>query len=635
MAWYAKLSTDELVASLQKANWTYHNTSKSLMNDDDYDRGLEELKKRSPSHPFLSLVGASVANESMALVLPVTMGSQDKVRDGEPGLERWIRRQGQGQIIKRYIITEKLDGLSALLIIRGSSTDPKSSKKSLYLRGDGVKGVDVSSICDLIHLLGGASASAASTGDCIVRGELLLRRDDTPAGSIGRSLVNGWVHRGSADAQAHAALSKVRFVAYQVIEPTGLSRSAQLSWLTSKGFETPWSQGWPAMALLGAGALKGVLIDRKGRSPYPLDGLVIGTDTVPVGLGGGEARNPPDSVAFKASLDEQKAQTTVVGVEWKLNRQQIWYPRIQIEPVEIGGATIQWLSGHNAGMIAEHRLGPGSVIIVRRSGDVIPTLDSVIQATEAQMPEAGTWVWDDNKVHAVASGSSAAEGESVQSLLHAFQTLGVEGIGPGLVQKVVEGGFTTMKKVWDAKESDLADCIGAGRAPAFIKSLKERRATASIGTLVVASNRLPRGIGERKLRAVFDKESDPAKWSISLYPVEGWSAETFQELLDKVPKVLDWIRESFPGPLLLPLPLAPTPAASLATATKFVVFSGVRDKVLEGKLAAAGWAMEDSVTKKTTALVVPEDAKETGKLKKARDLGIQILTLAAFQKSLH
>ena len=57
--------------------------------------------------------------------------------------------------------------------------------------------------------------------------------------------------------------------------------------------------------------------------------------------------------------------------------------------------------------------------------------------------------------------------------------------------------------------------------------------------------------------------------------------------------------------------------------------------MLEGKLAAAGWAMEDSVTKKTTVLVVPEEAKESGKLKKARDLGIQILTLAAFQKTLH
>jgi DNA ligase (NAD+) len=326
----------------------------------------------------------------------------------------------------------------------------------------------------------------------------------------------------------------------------------------------------------------------------------------------------------------------VIGIEWNVSRQGILIPRIQIEPVEIGGASIQWLSGHNAGIIAEHKLGPGSVIIVRRSGDVIPTLDSVVKATEAQMP-AVPWKWDDNKVHAVASSSSSAS-ESVQGLLHAFQTLGVEGIGPGLVQKMFEGGFTSMRKVWDAKEAHLADCIGSGRAPALMKSLKEQRVAASISTLLVASNRLPRGVGERKLRVVFDKESDPTKWSMSLYPLEGWSEDTFKELLAKLPTVLEWIRESFPSsgsPLSASASASASASLPRSKATKFVVFSGFRDKVLEGKLAAAGWAMEDSVTKKTNVLVVPEDAKESGKVKKARDLGIQILTLAAFQKTLY
>jgi len=613
MAWFAKVSTDELVASLQKANWSYHNTSKSLMSDDDYDRGLEELKKRSPSHPFLSLVGAAPSAKG-ATLLPVPMGSQDKVRDGEPGLERWVKRQGQAA--KRYIITEKLDGLSALFVIRGS-------KKSLYLRGDGVKGIDVSWACPLV--VGCVHAGS----DCIVRGELLLRAADTPAGSIGRSLVNGWIHRGSAEVEG---LAKVRFVAYQVLEPTGLARGAQFSWLTAKGFETPWSQGWPVQAIVGAGALKQVLIDRKSRSPYPLDGLVIGTDTVPVGLGGGEARNPPDSVAFKASLDEQKAQTTVVGVEWNLSRQGLWIPRIQIEPVEIGGATIQWLSGHNAGIIAEHRLGPGSVIIVRRSGDVIPTLDTVIRATEAQMPTEGTWVWDERHVHAKATQVQEG-GSPAQRLLHAFQVLGVDGIGPGLVQKMVDAGFTTMRAIWDAKEAQLAECIGAGRAPMFMKSLRETRQAASMSTLLVASNLLPRGMAEKKLRAVFDKESDPRRWSMGLYPVEGWSEETFRELIGALPRILDWVDKSF-GSLALPsLPL-PLPSAA-SSASNFVVFTGVRDKVLEGKLASLGWAMEDSVTKKTTALVIADEgAKETGKMKKAREQGIKILTLSEFRKTL-
>jgi NAD-dependent DNA ligase len=83
------------------------------------------------------------------------------------------------------------------------------------------------------------------------------------------------------------------------------------------------------------------------------------------------------------------------------------------------------------------------------------------------------------------------------------------------------------------------------------------------------------------------------------------------------------------------LPSLPLPLPSAASASNFVVFTGVRDKVLEGKLASLGWAMEDSVTKKTTALVIADEgAKETGKMKKAREQGIKILTLSEFRKTL-
>ena len=593
---------DTLVEKLQKANWAYHNDT-PIMTDDEYDRGLEELRRISPSHPFLSLIGAPV---SKGVILPFIMGSQEKARTAED-MSRWMKRQSS----KHFIGMDKLDGLSALY-----------TGKRLYLRGDGVKGVDISSLIPVLGL-------SRLTTQCAVRGELILSKAATPQGSIGRSLVNGWVHR-SLDGVIAPELRSCRFVAYQVLSMKA-KRSAQMAWLKENGFDVPWFMVWPSAAIIES-QLKTHLMERRITGEYPIDGLVIAADGIPVSVGGGEARNPPDSIAFKMSLEDQKAETTVVGIEWNMNRQQVWFPRIQIEPVEIGGATIQWLSGHNAKMIDENGLGPGAKIVIRRSGDVIPTLDSVTEATTAQMPPVGTWQWDQNRVHAIATSST--EISPTQGLLHALQTLGVEGIGPGLVKKIVDGGFTSMLKVWNASEKELASCIGAGRAPTFIKALRASLAAASISNLLIASNILPRGVGDRKLRAVFDKESDPKKWSMSLYPIEGWSEDSFQELLHKIPAVLEWILISFPCAVI---PVKEHTRASLdksKTSSKFVVFTGVRDKVLEGKLSAAGWSMEDSVSKKTNVLVVPENAKETAKLKKARDLGIQILTLAAFQKTL-
>ena len=626
MSWYTPLDTNNLVERLQKANWAYHNTDKHLMTDDDFDRGLEELRRRSPSHPFLSVIGAPVSKG--CVVLPVCMGSQDKVRAGEGGLARWLRRDGGAARVKNFIVSEKLDGLSALFVLKGG-------RKSLYLRGDGVKGVDCSAA------MGRSGFSVAGSGlgpegkgaqgDMIIRGELLLRKADTPAGSIGRSIVNGWIHRAiEPGSKLPAEFAAVRFVAYQVVEPAGMARGAQMAWLASNGFETPWWGSWPAEKITEETLTRG-LIERKTLGAYPLDGLIVATDAVPVGLGGGEAKNPPDSVAFKVSLDDQKAETRIVAVVWTASRLNVWIPRIQIEPVEIGGATIQWLSGHNAAFIADNGLGVGARIVVRRSGDVIPALDEVLERCPegAWAEPEGQWEWDANHVHAKATDHVSPE----KAILHALQTLGVEGIGPGLVAKLVEKGFDTMTKIWTAKQAGLSQAIGSGRAPAFMNSLRERRAAANYMTLLIASNKLPRGVGERKMRILFDLESNPAKWLGGRIGVpEGWSEESLGGLWKSLPAALDWIVAAFPG---APLPSLVSLAPVMAAATpieKYVVFTGVRDKELEGVLGQAGWGLQDTVTSKTTVLVVADDGgKESGKTKKAAAAGVKIMKLAEFK----
>lgn len=619
--WFTTLTLDELVAQLQRANFAYHNGSTILMSDDAYDQGLEHLRRLSPSHPFLSVIGAKVPQGSKgSVVLPVILGSQDKVRSGEGGLERWMNRKGGGASIKLFTVTEKLDGLSALFVGQGGA-------RKLYLRGDGVKGVDCSRVLERVR---------SGSVDCIVRGELILANAKTPEGSIGRSLVNGWVHRSLDTTTAvPAELTDVDFVAYQVIEPAGLTRSQQLKWLEKNGFKTPWSIFWPRAGITDE-ALKKTLIERRRVSAYPLDGLVVATDTVPIGLGGGEAKNPPDSVAFKAALDEQKAEARIIGIEWNQSRQGVLIPRIQIEPVVISGANIQWISGHNAAFIESNKLGAGARIVVRRSGDVIPTVESVIQNTGGgwDCPTPGTWEWDERHVHVRAIGDENQE----KAILHALQTLEVEGIGPGLVKKIVEAGISSMKALWEVSEGDLAKAIGAGRAPTLINSLKERRAAASDCVLLIASNKLPRGVGERKLRPIFDKEINPRKWHPMMFgsatqdAPAGWTPGSLAGLWGPLKEALDWIDTSFPGftslaPTAPTVPIVPVPS-------KYVVFTNVRDHELEKELPLFGWQVEDSVTKKTTVLVVPDsNLKESGKVKKARVAGVRIVPISEFIKT--
>jgi len=583
----------DLLTKLKAANNAYRNTGELLMTDEEYDRGIEELRKASPNHPFLKQIGAAPLGKTVTL--PSTMASLDKIHDSD-SLERWKKGVGAAS----YIISEKLDGISCLYCV-------KDGQASMYLRGDGVKGVDVSGLVGLVK------TTTHELPTCMVRGELIIRREHTPAGSIGRSLINGWVHRLDTAAE----LAAVRFVAYELVWPP-MPRRDQFTWLKDL-FELPWYRVI-ASAGLRENYLTEMLHNRRRDSDYATDGIVVADASAAHGILTGDAKNPKDAIAFKVALDDQKAETVITAIEWNLSRQNMIIPTILIEPVTIGDAKIGRLSGHNAGLIYKEKLGPGARIVVRRSGDVIPTLDSVITCTEPSMPTIA-WSWDSNGTHAVASGLVSKEGSS-KALLHALQTLEIDGVGPGLADKLVEAGFDTLKKCMDA--TDLSSAIGSGRGPKLLVALRSAVAGASLMRMMIASNLLPRGVGERKLKMLFDVEADPSKWTFEKCNVNGWGSIGVQDLLKVVPGVLEWCQKHKP---LAPLPAPAAPAVSRGS----VVFTGVRDKELEAKATAAGWTMSDTLTKKTSILVVADDGKESVKTKKATEYGIRIMKITEFR----
>jgi DNA ligase (NAD+) len=298
-------------------------------------------------------------------------------------------------------------------------------------------------------------------------------------------------------------------------------------------------------------------------------------------------------------------------------------PTILIEPVSIGDANIGRLSGHNAGLIYREKLGPGARIVVRRSGDVIPTLDTVLTRVDPSMPTQA-WAWDEKNTHAMASvvGKEAAS----RALLHAFQTLEIDGVGPGLTDKLVEAGLDTLKKCMDA--TNLA-AAGPGRGPKLLVALRSAVENASVMRLMIASNLLPRGVGERKLKMLFEVEADPSKWTFeALSNVNGWGSIGIQDLLKLIPDVLAWCRQH--KTTVAPVAPAAPALTSLHVAKGSVVFTGVRDKALEVLATAAGWTISDTLTKKTSILVVADEAKESGKTKKATEYGIRIMKISEF-----
>ena len=329
----------DLVARLEAAAAAYYNSGAPLMSDEAYDELVDELRAAAPNHPFLNRVGAPPV---AGTALPYKMQSLDKVKPGSGELRRFLSKASSAGASgpsgrASLVLSEKLDGISALWIGR---------TRQLFLRGDDLVGTDVSALA--ARGIQGLVADPA----LVVRGELVVPRAGFAGASLVRNWVNGILHRDDA---TDADIQKIRFVAYEVLEPA-LSRPQQFVRLRASGFETAW---WQRVENCTEEVLKSHFVARRAASPYETDGIVVATV---VAAAASDRARPTDKVAFKMPVADEILQTTVVAVLWAVSAQGYLIPRIQIEPVEIHGARIEYCSAHNARFVESGGLGPGAVI---------------------------------------------------------------------------------------------------------------------------------------------------------------------------------------------------------------------------------------------------------------------------------
>jgi NAD-dependent DNA ligase len=585
-------TVEEIVHLLKEASDAYYNGGTLMMDDDTYDSLVERLKEINPDHSYLNTVGAPPPG---ATKLPFPMPSLDKIKPGEDTLKRFLAAN------HGFVISEKLDGLSALW-------NPRTEK--LYLRGDGIMGQDIS---HLVHL----GIRGLIRGTEILRGEIILPRYETQA--LRRSWVNGQVHQKSP---IQENISKIHFVAYEIMN-SRMTRYEQFEWLKKNKYEVPWYVSANTSTVTET-QLSEQLITRREVSDYDTDGLVIGFNKAPVSESTDtRARNPKDCVAFKMSLADQSAETTVQEVIWTPSAQGYIIPRLRFDPVVIGSATIEFCTAHNARTILQTKLGPGAKVVIRRSGDVIPKLDRVLTtATQPSFPPVGTWEWDGD-VHIKVVGEPV---EVTVAKLHYFlKTLEIPGSGPATASALVAANIVGPATLWAATSDTLSKILGPKTGSMLYANLRTTFLKVTESDLMQASSTMPRGVGDTKLSALFKVESDPRNWQNVTAP-EAWTTTSFQAFLQELPNYVSWRQKE--------IHWIPYPILQAATNTKNqipVCITGFRDKNLEQQAATKGYELVTNLTGKVTLLLVPDgEVKETEKIKTAREKGIRILSRSQF-----
>lgn len=610
---YKPIIMSSKLQQLLAAKRAYFSGGDSGLTDAEYDQLEAEVVRENPDGAAAADATGWTPTDSTAVELPFLMPSLDKGKPGEDLLTKFLAAN------KALVVSEKLDGISALW---------DTATGRLYNRGDGVMGTDLTPFVPFIQGL--VRPAAGSAVDLLVRGEIMLRKADANPATPSRSQVNGCLHRAAGDVDL-----PLRFVAYQICRvadstPAAPARLLQFKQLAAAGFELPH---WQTLTEPTVDQLAALLQERKAASPYDIDGLVLGNALAKPAQPekrNGAAVKPKDCIAFKMPLSEQQARTRIVAVEWNCTRFNVYAPRIQVEPVRIGGALITYVTGHNAKFMVENGLGVGAEVTVLRSGDVIPIIYQVHTPVEPELPST---VWDATRTNVLATKASVEQ--MARHLENALAVLCIDGAGPAAAQALVDAELTDVQDVLEMPAGTLAAILGPGKGPQLRERLHAAVVAAPIQTLILASNDVPKGLGKAKLAKLLEAYPNCDIWTASLKPPAAWSATTWEEFCELWPAIRDeiegWRKTVGVGELPASAASAASPKASAAGAAAAggICMSGFRDAALAAASSAAGYSIDDSVKKTTRFLIVPDKedptTMSTGKAVKAREIGARIM----------
>jgi len=622
-----ELNQEQLEKIIELANDKFFNTDQPVMNDAVYDILIDFLKTKYPKSKVLKEIGAKVKSKNK-VTLDYWLGSMNKFKPSyTKELDKWFKKY-KGH----YLLSDKLDGISALLVYRSNNTI------NLYTRGTAEEGLDITSLIkyldipDISAIL--KSNIRADKKDILMafRGELIITKNNfenkwSNVMKNARNMVAGIVNSKTINP---TMANDVKFIVYEIVDPL-LTPENQLKISKKLGFDIVH---YKIVSDFNFESLSKYFKKRRNDSEYVIDGIIVTNNEINQR---NTKANPEYAFAFKDILDDQMAITKVLSIEWNISKDGLIKPTLLLEPVNIGGVEISRVTGHNAKNIVDNKLGKGAIIELIRSGDVIPYVQKVIKpATKIDLPE-GEWEWNSSNVDIVSKISDSNE-ILIKNIYHFFSTLDAKGLGEKIIEKMVLSNLNSVKKILNATKEELMDIEGFKEklSQNILDSIKKCTTNIKLSKLMAASNKLGHGIGEERIKQILDNYpnllSIYKKWSEEefinkLKELNGWEDKTsslFVSNFNEFIKFYNGIKDL----ITLEIPKEKEITKNKYT-DKTIVLSGFRDSNLQQFLENSGAKITNSISKNTNLLIVKDQAtidEGTGKVQKALELNIPIVT---------
>lgn len=638
----------ELVDTLNKAAKVYYSGTDEIMSNLEYDRLYDELKTLedetgivlagSPTHK----VGYETLSELPKEEHERPMLSLDKTKS----VEELAAFAGT----HKSLLSWKLDGLTVVVTYRDGEL------YKAVTRGNGYVGEVITPNAKFFVNL---PAKIPYKGELVIRGEAIITysdferinrsiEEDENKYKNPRNLCSGSVRQLNNRITAER---NVRLIAFALIRADGVdfgnSRQKQFEWLKGQGFEVVEYKIVDETSVADAVEYFSKAIT---DNDFPSDGLVLLYDDIAYGESlGTTAKFPRNAIAFKWA--DEMALTRLKCVEWSASRTGLINPVAVFEPVELEGTTVSRASVHNVSIVRELKLGYNDEIKVYKANMIIPQIaENITESATIEIPKVcpvcggPTGIKKANDTESLYCLNPDCQAKHIKRFEHfvSRNALNIDGISSQTLEKFIDRGF--IKNYTDLYhlnnyEDEIVGMDGFGRKSYdnIIESVEKSR-TVTLDHVIYALGIGGIGLANARLVSRHCNEDPETVADITieeLMSIDGIGdvlAQSFREYFDDVNN-----RRLY-NELLAELKLQKEvrDTSSPVAGKTFVITGSVshftnRDE-LKAFIETLGGKTTGSVSAKTDYLINNDVTSNSSKNKKARELGIPVISEEEFMK---
>lgn len=583
----------DIIEQLKRYDHLYHDLGQPEVSDKEYDLLKSKARELYPDDPYFGVVGTGPSTKKVKL--PFVMGSLTKAKN-DGTLDEWLRRHPNDT----FIVTPKLDGVSILVNYKNGKVH------KAYTRGDGTYGNDITDKARIFL------NPIECDEDVWLRGECLLIGDIHK--SLGfktrRNGVAGILNRKDVENAEH-----VHTIFYEVLSyhPTCLDRYLYLGSIIDEKNMVPYT----VESYKDEDKFTDILRTLKAENVYDIDGLVLEINNSERE----DALYPENKVAYK--VNEESIDCKITDIVWNTTRTGRVVPVVHIEPTEISGVTVSKATGFNADFVRNNGLNIGAVVGIYRSGDVIPYIDNVTEASETPLlPDVCTSCGTALIISGVDLFCSNMDcpAQKYYRVEYFLRTLGAENITEKTLRKLQ---CDSIEKAYELNvfEIGMIEGFGIKRGEQVVSEINKTLKPTPHALL--AAFGLP-GIGKEVSKIILKSYDFEEIWTLSvsqltsLQGIGSVLARNFTEKINDFEPLYGYLVDK--GMKWL------TASNTLRGNTFTLTGSGpVKRDALVGMIEANGGFVK-GISKKVDYLVVADINTTSSKAKKARSYGIPLIT---------